>query len=109
MARNLNKPAKKHRIRLNVEPQKNEASSETQRVVGLLKIPVPPPPKGLSTKDAARDLGISPVTLANWRVRGTGPKFHRFGSRIIYSREALDEYREAHTYSSTAEADRAKK
>ena len=104
MARKQKKPVKKHRVRLAEEPRKDEASSESQRTFGLLKIPVPAPPQGLNTKDAARVLDISPEQLVKLQLRRMGPKFRRFGNRVIYSREALDEYREAHGENDTAEA-----
>ena len=44
----------------------------------------------LSTREAARYLGLSAKTLARYRVSGAGPVFHRFGGRVRYRREDLD-------------------
>lgn len=42
----------------------------------------------LSPEDAARMMGVSPKTIANWRYRGTeGPKYVNIGSRIAYRRK----------------------
>lgn len=38
----------------------------------------------LTTAHAAHFLGLSPKTLANWRVRGVGPAFRRFGRAVRY-------------------------
>ena len=54
-------------------------------------------PAVLTTEEAAIYLGLSPQTLANWRVRGLGPVYLRLGSpgrpRIVYLPEDLDAFR----------------
>lgn len=42
----------------------------------------------LTTAEAARLLGISPRTLANWRRVGVGPTCKRLGYSIVRYREA---------------------
>lgn len=50
----------------------------------------------ITTKDAARYLGVKASALIAWRHRGTGPKFHRYSSRCIrYKRADLDDWIEA--------------
>ena len=53
-------------------------------------------PAVLTTEEAAIYLGLSPQTLANWRVRGLGPVYLRLGSpgrpRIVYLPEDLDAF-----------------
>lgn len=43
----------------------------------------------LSTREAARRLGLAAGTLQNWRIRGQGPAFVRLGSAVRYSSEDL--------------------
>jgi len=54
--------------------------------------PIPPAPPAaatiepgdlLTTKDAARFLGIEPRTLENWRWAGKGPRSRKIGTRCI--------------------------
>lgn len=37
----------------------------------------------LSPELAARELGVAPATLAAWWARGTGPAFHKLGSKLV--------------------------
>ena len=46
----------------------------------------------LSTGEAADFLTLSARTLDRYRVKGTGPVFHRFGGRIRYLRADLLEW-----------------
>lgn len=46
----------------------------------------------LSTRDAARVLGIRPRTLEHWRSVGTGPTYSKIGRAVRYSRGALANY-----------------
>jgi predicted DNA-binding transcriptional regulator AlpA len=39
--------------------------------------------KKVRSAQAAAYLGISPSTIAKWRMRGAGPPFHRCGPRIV--------------------------
>ena len=57
----------------------------------------------LDPHQAARLLGLSAKTLARYRVAGTGPVFHRFGTRIRYLREDLQAWAEARRRASTAD------
>jgi hypothetical protein len=45
-----------------------------------------------STKEVAAMWKISPRTLENWRNVRQGPAFLKFGSRVLYSSEALADY-----------------
>ena len=42
-------------------------------------------------------------TLAQWRHAGAGPDFVRFGNRILYRGDALNEFLDAHTVTYTNE------
>ena len=46
----------------------------------------------LSTRKAAAALGLSPRTLDRYRETGRGPAYHRFGQRIVYRRDDLDDW-----------------
>ena len=38
----------------------------------------------LTTREAARRLGLATGTLQNWRIRGQGPAFVRLGKAVRY-------------------------
>jgi DNA-binding transcriptional MerR regulator len=49
----------------------------------------------VTTNEAARILGMKPQTLRLWRLRGTGPRYVRFGGptgRAAYSVEELEAF-----------------
>lgn len=51
----------------------------------------------LTTKEAARHVGLHPDTLRRLRREGRGPRYSRVGPRFIrYSLEALDEWLKSH-------------
>jgi predicted DNA-binding transcriptional regulator AlpA len=62
-------------------------------------------PDGLMDPRAAADfLGVSVLTLADWRVKGKGPVYTRAGGRLIkYRRSSLEAWIESRTQRSTAE------
>jgi DNA-binding transcriptional regulator YiaG len=47
----------------------------------------------LSEKEAARILGLSRQTLANWRCTRKGPAYHKLSNRVLYSLEDLEAFR----------------
>jgi excisionase family DNA binding protein len=59
----------------------------------------------LNIAETAKYLGVPARTLDRWRISGQGPKFVRLGPRQVRYRVAdLDEYLQANTFSSIAEA-----
>jgi predicted DNA-binding transcriptional regulator AlpA len=46
----------------------------------------------LDCNPAADYLGLSPITLADWRVQGRGPKYVKLGRRVKYDIADLDDY-----------------
>ena len=38
----------------------------------------------LKARDAAEELCVSRSTLAKWRMKRTGPPFHRCGPRLVF-------------------------
>ncbi len=66
------------------------------------------PPAGgalLDPKAAAAFLGLSEWTLAEWRCKGTGPRFIKLGNRVRYTPAELAAWCEAHSGASTSEHD----
>lgn len=51
---------------------------------------------GLDEHQAAMILGVAVQTLRNWRHLRKGPPYHKYGRRVIYSREGLDIYKNRH-------------
>lgn len=43
----------------------------------------------LTTKEAAEFLKYSEQRLAEWRAKGTGPKFYKPADKIFYTKEDL--------------------
>lgn len=90
-------------------------ASSLKRRIDTIEASVPPqtPPKSetsptkqieaVSTKEAARLLGVKRATLSSWRNVGQGPKFNKQGSRVMYRIVDLQEWQIANSYSSTAE------
>ncbi len=50
----------------------------------------PPAARGLDTREAAAWLGLSPKTIARYRLSGEGPEFRRVGARVRYLLEDLE-------------------
>jgi len=67
------------------------------------------PPAGtyLRAKEAASYLQICWGTLANWRVKGCGPRFSKIGRTVVYQVSDLDAFVEQGLVRSTSEASAA--
>jgi hypothetical protein len=78
------------------------------RVVGLEQNAILAAPMSdaelLKPVEAARILGVSPRTLANWRSAGDGPKFSKVGG-IRYRARDLKAFVRQKTVASTSEYD----
>jgi predicted DNA-binding transcriptional regulator AlpA len=61
----------------------------------------------LHQEEAAKLLGVSTRSLERWRLTGDGPRFRKFGRRVVYARSDIFQYADCHAYQSTAEADAA--
>jgi len=59
----------------------------------------------LTTKDAARYLGLAVQTLAKLRVTGGSPPFHKFGSRVLYDTADLAAWIARRRRGSTSDVD----
>lgn len=53
--------------------------------------------------EAALFLRLSERTLERWRVEGQGPRFRRFGRRIVYAKSDLEIWADGRCYQSTSE------
>ncbi|MBI4828655.1 MAG: helix-turn-helix domain-containing protein [Nitrospinae bacterium] len=59
----------------------------------------------LNVEAAARYLAISIAWLNKARSHGSGPRFSKIGSRVVYRRSDLDEFLERHARTSTSGAE----
>ena len=57
----------------------------------------------LSTKQAALVVGLSPKTLARYRVTGAGPVYHKLGRRVRYLRKDLRKWAKERRRKSTSD------
>jgi hypothetical protein len=68
-----------------------------------MAIQVKPELAFVDEREAARRYDLSPATMTKWRWAGRGPRFHRFGRRVVYSLADLAEWAEAQAVSSTSD------
>lgn len=55
----------------------------------------------LLPKEAADRLRVSTGTLANWRVQGEGPRWMKFGRRVLYPEREIEAFEERSLRSNT--------
>lgn len=60
-------------------------------------------PVFLNNTEAARFLNLSPRTLEKHRVIGGGPRFRKFGRRVVYALEDLQAWANERTCQSTSD------
>ena len=60
--------------------------------------------RSFTNTEAAALLKLSPRTLEKLRVHGGGPRFRKFGSRVVYATEDLDAWANARVCDSTSDA-----
>lgn len=46
----------------------------------------------LTPEETAARLRLEPKTLANWRSKRVGPPFRKFGSRVLYPLDLLEQW-----------------
>ena len=63
----------------------------------------------LDTAQAAEFLKISPRTLEKQRVVGGGPRFRKFGSRVLYALTDLQAWADERSYTNTSEVQQVKR
>ena len=57
----------------------------------------------LTAAEAANFLRISSVTLSRWRVEGCGPRYRKFGRRVVYALDDLLAWAQEQLRSSTSD------
>ena len=62
-----------------------------------------PASRYLSNDEAAAFLKLSPRTLEKQRVVGGGPKFRKFGRRVVYAMEDLESWASARSCDTTSD------
>ncbi|GLS13128.1 helix-turn-helix domain-containing protein [Hydrogenophaga electricum] len=69
--------------------------------------PAAQPQRYLTNDEAAEYLRLSPRTLEKQRVLGGGPKFRKFGRRVMYAVTDLDAWAEDRSYATTSDPEYA--
>ncbi|HCG1270299.1 TPA: helix-turn-helix domain-containing protein [Pseudomonas aeruginosa] len=71
-------------------------------------VSTPAQPQRYLTNDEAADyLRLSPRTLEKQRVIGGGPRFRKFGRRVMYAVSDLDAWADARSYEATSDPEYA--
>ncbi|HCI1651750.1 TPA: helix-turn-helix domain-containing protein [Pseudomonas aeruginosa] len=65
------------------------------------------PPRYLTNDEAAEYLRLSPRTMEKQRVIGGGPKFRKFGRRVMYAVADLDAWADTRSYDTTSDPEYA--
>lgn len=65
------------------------------------------PPRYLTNDEAAAYLRLSPRTLEKQRVIGGGPKFRKFGRRVMYAVVDLDAWADQRSFEATSDPEYA--
>ncbi|WP_241130890.1 helix-turn-helix transcriptional regulator [Achromobacter xylosoxidans] len=73
-------------------------------------VATPAQPQRYLTNDEAADyLRLSPRTLEKQRVIGGGPKFRKFGRRVMYAVSDLDAWADVRSYAATSDPEYAER
>jgi len=67
------------------------------------------PPRYLTNDEAADHLRLSPRTLEKQRVLGGGPRFRKFGRRVMYAVADLDAWADARSFEATSDPEYAER
>lgn len=65
--------------------------------------PAPAHPEFLTTDEAGAFLRLSPRTLEKQRVLGGGPRFRKFGARVVYAACDLRAWADSRAYGMTSD------
>ena len=79
------------------------------RPAAALTTPAAQPQRYLTNDEAADYLRLSPRTLEKQRVIGGGPKFRKFGRRVMYAVSDLDAWADARSYAATSDPEYAER
>ncbi len=67
------------------------------------------PARYLTNDEAAEFLRLSPRTLEKQRVIGGGPRFRKFGRRVMYAVEDLETWADARSFEATSDPEYAER
>lgn len=67
------------------------------------------PPRYLTNDEAADHLRLSPRTMEKQRVLGGGPRFRKFGRRVMYAVSDLDTWADARSFEATSDPEYAER
>ncbi|MGQ0701159.1 helix-turn-helix transcriptional regulator [Panacagrimonas sp.] len=67
------------------------------------------PSRYLTNDEAAAHLRLSPRTLEKQRVIGGGPRFRKFGRRVMYAVADLDAWADARSFEATSDPEYAER
>ena len=79
------------------------------RPAAALANPAVQPARYLTNDEAADFLRLSPRTLEKQRVIGGGPRFRKFGRRVMYSVADLDTWADARSFEATSDPEYAER
>jgi hypothetical protein len=65
-------------------------------------------PRYLTTEEAADFLRLSPRTLEKQRVIGGGPRYRKFGRRVLYAIDELEGWANQRSHEMTSDPDYAR-
>ena len=68
-----------------------------------------PPARYLTNDEAAEFLRLSPRTLEKQRVIGGGPRFRKFGRRVMYAVADLETWADARSFEATSDPEYAER
>lgn len=69
----------------------------------LTAVPTATSARYLTNSEAADYLRLSPRTLEKLRVLGGGPRFRKFGRRVLYAAGDLEAWADDHSYAMTSD------
>lgn len=84
-----------------LRPAAAPATTATQQSV--------PPARYLTNDEAAEFLRLSPRTLEKQRVIGGGPRFRKFGRRVMYAVADLETWADARSFEATSDPEYAER
>ena len=79
------------------------ASPAPGRIGATAPLPGHVGPEFLTTEEAAAFLRLSPRTLEKQRVLGGGPRFRKFGARVLYAAIDLRTWADGRSYGMTSD------
>lgn len=77
------------------------------RPAAAVVAPVAQPQRYLTNDEAAAYLRLSPRTLEKLRVIGGGPRFRKFGRRVMYAVADLDTWADSRSFEATSDPEYA--